>query len=95
MDPAKACSCRFHLGAACLVGAGISILFYSSFFEHPTGIIDSIRTYAVYFHRAGGELVSVKAHKEFRAEIGDTVSFSVPVSACHLFHEESGERLAA
>ena len=45
--------------------------------------------------RAGGELVSVKAHKDFRTEIGDSVSFTVPVSACHLFHHESGERLVA
>lgn len=45
--------------------------------------------------RAGGELVSVKAHKDFRAEIGDNVSFRVPVAACHLFHHETGERLAA
>lgn len=43
--------------------------------------------------RAGGELVSVKAHKEFRAEIGDMVSFSVPASICHLFDAEHGARL--
>ncbi|MEM6889733.1 MAG: ABC transporter ATP-binding protein [Pseudomonadota bacterium] len=43
--------------------------------------------------RAGGQLVSVKAHKEFRAEIGDSVSFAVPVSICHLFDKESGQRL--
>ncbi|MGF1475436.1 MAG: ABC transporter ATP-binding protein [Geminicoccaceae bacterium] len=44
--------------------------------------------------RAGGELVSVKAHKEFRAEIGEPVSFSVPVASCHLFDQETGNRLA-
>ncbi|WP_299732467.1 ABC transporter ATP-binding protein [uncultured Tateyamaria sp.] len=44
--------------------------------------------------RAGGQLVSVKAHKEFRAEIGDTVSFSVPSAICHAFDSTSGERLA-
>jgi len=43
--------------------------------------------------RAGGALVSVKAHKEFRAEIGDTVSFSIPPAICHLFHHETGARL--
>jgi len=42
---------------------------------------------------AGGALVSVKAHKEFRAEIGDTVSFSIPPAICHLFHHETGARL--
>lgn len=44
--------------------------------------------------RAGGELVSVKAHKEFRAEIGDTVSFSIPTGICHAFDSETGERIA-
>ncbi|MFK7871374.1 MAG: ABC transporter ATP-binding protein [Roseobacter sp.] len=44
--------------------------------------------------RAGGQLVSVKAHKEYRAEIGDTVSFSVPASICHLFAKDSGQRIA-
>ncbi|MEX0311385.1 MAG: ABC transporter ATP-binding protein, partial [Tateyamaria sp.] len=43
--------------------------------------------------RAGGQLVSIKAHKEFRAEIGDTVSFSVPAGICHAFDSSSGERL--
>lgn len=45
--------------------------------------------------RAGGEMVSIKAGKEFRAEIGDHVSFSVPAEICHLFDAETGERLAA
>ena len=45
--------------------------------------------------RAGGQLVSVKAHKELRAEIGDTVSFSVPAEICHLFDRETGARIGA
>ncbi len=44
--------------------------------------------------RAGGQLVSVKAHKEYRAEIGDLVSFSVPTAICHLFDKDSGSRIA-
>ncbi|WP_299622463.1 ABC transporter ATP-binding protein [uncultured Tateyamaria sp.] len=44
--------------------------------------------------RAGGQLVSVKTHKEFRAQIGDTVSFSIPVGICHAFDSNSGERIA-
>ncbi|MEM1064831.1 MAG: sn-glycerol-3-phosphate ABC transporter ATP-binding protein UgpC [Pseudomonadota bacterium] len=43
--------------------------------------------------RAGGALVSVKAHKEYRAEIGDNVSISVPASICHLFDQETGQRI--
>ncbi|SEK02460.1 carbohydrate ABC transporter ATP-binding protein, CUT1 family [Cribrihabitans marinus] len=45
--------------------------------------------------RAGGQLVSVKAHKEFRAEIGDMVSFSVPTDICHLFDTATGARIGA
>ena len=44
--------------------------------------------------RAGREMVSVKAGKEFRAEIGDRVSFSVPKNICHLFDAGTGERIA-
>ena len=43
--------------------------------------------------RAGGDLVVVKADKEFRIEIGDTVNIAVPTTACHLFDATSGERL--
>ena len=42
--------------------------------------------------RAGGQLVSVKAGKEFRAEIGSEISFSVSADICHVFDRESGER---
>lgn len=44
--------------------------------------------------RVGGAFVSVKAGKEFRAEIGDTVSISIPGDICHLFNTETGERIA-
>ncbi|MBB5514699.1 multiple sugar transport system ATP-binding protein [Rubricella aquisinus] len=44
--------------------------------------------------RTGGALVAVKADKDYRANIGDPVSFSVPASICHLFDQGSGERLA-
>ena len=42
--------------------------------------------------RAGGQLVSVKTTKEFRAEIGDEISFSVPSEICHVFDRATGER---
>lgn len=45
--------------------------------------------------KAGGGLVSVKADKEYRAAIGDSVSFSVPASICNLFNGKTGERLSA
>jgi len=43
--------------------------------------------------RVGGALVSVKADKTFRAEIGDPVHLSVPPAICHLFDAETGERI--
>ncbi len=43
--------------------------------------------------RAGGALVSVKAHKEHRARIGDPVAISVPATICHLFDTKSGARI--
>ena len=38
-------------------------------------------------------LVSVKADKAYRIEIGDVVSISVPPEICHTFDAESGERI--
>ncbi|MEL6168633.1 MAG: ABC transporter ATP-binding protein [Pseudomonadota bacterium] len=43
--------------------------------------------------RVGQALVSVKVDKTFRAEIGETVSFSVPSEICHVFDGETGQRL--
>ncbi len=44
--------------------------------------------------RAGGALVSVKAPKDFRIEIGAPVHITVPAASCQLFHTESGARLS-
>lgn len=43
--------------------------------------------------RAGDALAAVKAPKDFRAEIGDAVAFSIRPEVCHLFDHRSGERL--
>ena len=45
--------------------------------------------------RIGGALVSVKARKEFRAEIDDAVSVQVPTDNCYLFVAETGASLGA
>ena len=45
--------------------------------------------------RAGGGLVAVKADKDYRAEIDDQGSISVPASICHLFDQASGKRIDA
>ena len=42
---------------------------------------------------AGGALLSVKAPKEFRAAIGDSIQATVPAAICHLFDATTGERI--
>ena len=42
---------------------------------------------------SGQTLVAVKAHKEFRTEIGNQVFISVPEASCHLFDSKTGERV--
>ncbi len=43
--------------------------------------------------RIGGALVSVKADKNYRAEIDEMVSIHVPTDHCHLFNAETGARI--
>ncbi|MCH2165157.1 MAG: ABC transporter ATP-binding protein [Marinovum sp.] len=43
--------------------------------------------------RVAGSQLSVKAHKEYRTDIGDTVHFRIPAGICHLFSAETGERI--
>ena len=43
--------------------------------------------------RIGGALVSVKTDKSFRAEIGETAHFSVPIGICHFFDAKTGARI--
>ena len=45
--------------------------------------------------RIGSEMISVRADKNYRADIGDKVSISIPVSNCHLFDWSTGERVEA
>jgi multiple sugar transport system ATP-binding protein len=45
--------------------------------------------------RIGSALVSVKTGKNFRAEIGDTVSIDVPTKICHMFDGNTGARIGA
>ncbi|MCY4221225.1 MAG: sn-glycerol-3-phosphate ABC transporter ATP-binding protein UgpC [Thiotrichales bacterium] len=43
--------------------------------------------------RLGDALVSVKAHKDYRVDIGQHVSIAVPATICHLFDRETGTRI--
>ena len=42
---------------------------------------------------AGGTMVSVKASKDYEAEIGDPIAINVPPGICHLFDHQSGQRI--
>ena len=44
--------------------------------------------------RAGGALVAVKAPKDYRIDIGQSVSITIPTTACHLFNVKTGARLS-
>jgi multiple sugar transport system ATP-binding protein len=43
--------------------------------------------------RVGGELVSIKTTKDYRAEIGDAVRVNITPAACHLFDKATGTRI--
>ena len=45
--------------------------------------------------KAGGALVSVKAHKDHRTAIGAPVAISVSPAICHVFSAETGRRIDA
>lgn len=45
--------------------------------------------------RVGGELVSIKAPKDYRADIDAQVHAAIPADICHLFDSETGARLGA
>jgi uncharacterized protein (TIGR03663 family) len=47
----------WHFVAMIAAGAVVSVLFYSSFFKNPGGVLDSFRTYATYFDRAGNNRI--------------------------------------
>jgi len=43
--------------------------------------------------RVGGTLISIKAAKDYRTNIGDMVHASIDASICHLFDAQTGDRL--
>ena len=59
----------------------------------PTYAMELLGDATMVTVKAGNRLVAVKAHKEFRTEIGSDVSISVPEASCHLFDSQTGERL--
>ncbi len=43
--------------------------------------------------QCGRAFVAIKAAKDFRARIGETVAATIPAAACHLFNAETGKRI--
>ncbi len=63
--------------------------------EAPIYSIELLGDATMVTVRIGEALISVKADKSYRAEIGDTVHIHVPVDHCHLFDTQSGERIGS
>ena len=43
--------------------------------------------------KSKNSLISVKADKDYRIEIGKEVTVSIPKEICHLFNANTGERI--
>ena len=59
----------------------------------PTYAMELLGDATMVTVKAGQSLVAVKAHKEFRTEIGSDVCISVLEASCHLFDSQTGERM--
>ncbi|ANH03387.1 ABC transporter ATP-binding protein [Shinella sp. HZN7] len=59
----------------------------------PTYTMELLGDATMVAVRAGGALVTVKAHKDYRIEIGAPVEISVPAGICHLFDAAEGNRI--
>ncbi len=61
--------------------------------EAPVFTLELLGDATMITLRAGGALVSVKAAKDYRTDIGDRASVTVPSGICHLFDKKTGARL--
>ncbi|WBU55708.1 ABC transporter ATP-binding protein [Paracoccus sediminicola] len=59
----------------------------------PVYSIELLGEASMISHRLGESLVSIKAPKDFRIEIGEEVGTNIPAAMCHLFDAETGERI--
>ena len=63
--------------------------------EAPIYTLELLGDASMISLRVGGDLVSIKTPKDFRAEIGEVVRAAIPTQSCHLFSHASGARIAA
>ncbi len=61
--------------------------------EAPVYSMELLGDATMVTFRVGGTIASVKADKDFRAKIGDTVRAEIPAAMVHLFDATTGERL--
>jgi multiple sugar transport system ATP-binding protein len=78
----------FRAEDASVVAAGGEI-------EAPVYSMELLGEATMISARIGEGIVSVKAAKDFRIDIGDIVRIAVPSAVCHLFHPDSGARIEA
>ena len=65
----------------------------SAHIEVPIYALELLGDSTMITVRIDGTLVSVKADKDFRAQIGDPVAIHIPASICHLFDPKTGARI--
>ena len=61
--------------------------------EAPIYTVELLGEATMLSMRVAGELVSIKASKDYRAEIGELARVAIPASACHLFDHSTGARI--
>jgi multiple sugar transport system ATP-binding protein len=61
--------------------------------EAPIYSVELLGEATMISMRVGGELVSVKTAKDYRANIGDIARVNIAPNACHLFDRKTGARI--
>ena len=59
----------------------------------PLYSIELLGEASMISYRLGDALVSVRAPKEYRADIGEIVHTAIPAANCHLFDDKTGQRV--
>ena len=62
--------------------------------QAPVYSMELLGDHSMITFRISDALVSVKATKEYRVQIGDVIHIAVPPHICHLFDSTSGERIS-
>jgi multiple sugar transport system ATP-binding protein len=77
----------FRAEDASVVGSGGEIIA-------PVYAVEFLGEASMINFKLGSGIVSVKAAKDYRAEIAEIVHVQVPLTACHLFDKTTGKRIS-